>query len=93
MASVLDELYDSEAFRTLTTENAGDEYKAVMDRLVKAERELKRACERCPDVFAEYQSADMNLHILSNKHEFTTGFRAGARLMLELLIPTEKGRR
>ena len=41
-----------------------------MDRLVKAERELKQACERCPDVFAEYQSADMNLHILSNKHEY-----------------------
>ena len=91
MRSLLDELYDSEAFRTLTAENAGDEYKTVMDRLVKAERELKQACEKCPEVFSEYQTADMNLHILSNKHEFTTGFRAGAMLMLELLIPTEKG--
>ena len=87
MRSLLDELYDSEAFRTLTTENARDEYKAVMDRLVKAERELKQACESCPDVFSEYQSADMNLHILSNKHEFTNGLRVGAQLVLELLRP------
>ena len=87
MRSLLDELYDIEAFRTLTTENAGEEYKAVMDRLVKAERELKQACEKCPDVFAEYQSADMNLHILSNKHEFTQGLRVGAQLVLELLRP------
>ena len=87
MRSLLDELYDSEAFRTLTTENAGDEYRAVMDRLVKAERELKQACERCPDVFSEYQTADMNLHLLSNKHEFTQGLRVGAQLVLELLRP------
>ena len=85
MSSILDEIYDSEAFRTLTTENAGEEYKAVMDRLVRAERELKQACEKCPNVFAEYQSADMNLHILSNKHEFTQGLRVGAQLVLELL--------
>ena len=87
MSSVLDEIYDSEAFRTLTTENAGDEYKTVMDRLVKAERELKQACEKCPEVFSEYQTADMNLHILSNKHEFTNGLRVGAHLVLELLKP------
>ena len=87
MSSVLDEIYESEAFRTLTTENAGDEYRAVMDRLVKAERELKQACERCPDVFSEYQTADMNLHLLSNKHEFTQGLRVGAQLVLELLRP------
>lgn len=87
MSSVLDEIYDSEAFRTLTTENAGEEYKAVMDKLVKAERELKKACERCPEVFSEYQSADMNLHILSNKHEFTNGLRVGTQLVLELLRP------
>ena len=53
--NILDKLYDSEAFRTLTKENAGDEYRAVMDRLVKAEKELKQACERCPEVFGEYQ--------------------------------------
>ena len=87
MRSVLDEIYDSEAFRTLTTENAGEEYRAVMDRLVKAERELKQACEKCPDVFTQYQSADMNLHILSNKHEFSQGLRVGAQLVLELLRP------
>ena len=87
MRSLLDELYDSEAFRTLTTENAGEEYRTVMDRLVKAERELKQACERCPEVFSEYQTADMNLHILSNKHEFTQGLRVGAQLVLELFKP------
>ena len=87
MSSILDEIYDSEAFRTLTTENAGEEYRAVMDRLVRAERELKQACEKCPNVFAEYQSADMNLHILSNRHEFTNGLRVGAQLVLELLRP------
>ena len=87
MRSVIDEIYDREAFRTLTTENAGDEYRAVMNRLVKAERELKQACENYPEVFSEYQTADMNLHILSNKHEFTQGLRVGAQLVLELLRP------
>ena len=87
MSSILDKIYDSEAFRTLTTENAGDEYRTVMDRLLRAERALKEACERCPDIFSEYQSADMNLHILSNKHEFTQGLRIGAQLVLELLKP------
>ena len=46
--NILDELYDSEVFRTLTTENAGDEYRAVMDRLVKAEvRQLDFQDEAC----------------------------------------------
>ena len=37
MSSILDEIYDSEAFRTLTTENAGEEYKAVAEEIIRRE--------------------------------------------------------
>ena len=89
--NLIDEIYDCEVFGTVKTDNASAEYKAVLDRLIKAETALKTKFPECIELFEEYQNADIDLHNLSDRNEFTTGFRAGARLMLDLLVSTEKG--
>ncbi|MCM1225899.1 MAG: myb domain-containing protein, partial [Clostridium sp.] len=63
------------------------EYKSAMDRLLKAETELLKAFPDCKNILNEYQSADIDLHTLSNRNEFHKGFRSGAQLVLEMIKP------
>lgn len=85
--NILDELYDCDLFHLTEIANIGGEYKKAMDRLLKAETELLKSIPDCKDILDEYQSADIDLHNLSNRHEFRKGFRAGAQLVLEMLKP------
>ena len=62
-------------------------YKASLDRLVKAEAELKKAFPDSSDILDEYQTADIELHNLSNRNEFRKGFKVGAQLVLEMIKP------
>ncbi|MEI3007606.1 DUF6809 family protein [Ruminococcus bicirculans (ex Wegman et al. 2014)] len=39
------------------------------------------------DILDEYQSADIELHNLSNRNEFRNGFKVGAQLVLEMIKP------
>ena len=39
------------------------------------------------DILDEYQSADIELHNLSNRNEFRKGFKVGAQLVLEMIKP------
>ncbi|MDE6021092.1 MAG: myb domain-containing protein [Ruminococcus sp.] len=85
--NILDELYDYDLFHLTEIENTDGAYKATLDRLVKAEAELRKACPDSTDILDEYQSADIDLHNLSNRNEFRKGFRAGAQLFLEMIKP------
>lgn len=87
MKSLIDELYDSDLFHLTEIEDVDGVYKSAMDRLVKAEAELLKAYPDCKAILDEYQSADIDLHSLSNRNEFRKGFRAGAQLVLEMLRP------
>ena len=84
MKRLLDELYDLEMFHT---ENMGEEYRTALDQLVKAEAELLRAFPDSKEVLDAYQSADIDLHSITNRTELIRGVKIGAQLMLEMLNP------
>lgn len=85
--NILDELYDYDLFHLTEIEDTDGAYKAALDRLVKAEAELRKACPDSTDILDEYQSADIDLHNLSNRNEFRKGFKVGAQLIIEMIKP------
>ena len=87
MRNILDELYDYDLFHLTEIEDMDGSYRAAIDRLVKAEDELKKAYPESTDILNEYQSADIELHNLSNRNEFRKGFKVGAQLVLEMIKP------
>ena len=87
MKNLIDELYDYDLFHLTEIEDVDDAYKSAMDRLVNVEAELLKTFPDCKAILDTYQSADIDLHNLSNRNEFRKGFRAGAQLVLEMLKP------
>lgn len=87
MKNLLDELYNLDSFHINEIVDVGGEYKAAMDRLLKAEEELIKAYPDRTGILNEYQSADIDLHNISNRNEFRKGFRVGAQLVLEMIKP------
>ena len=87
MKNVLDELYDCNLFHLTRITDIGDVYRKAMVRLLKAETELLKAFPDCRELLDEYQSAEIDLTDLSNRYEFSKGFRLGAQLVLEMLKP------
>ena len=85
--NILDELYDYDLFHLTEIEDMDGSYKAALDRLVKSETELKKTYPDSADILDEYQSADIELHNLSNRNEFRKGFKVGAQLVLEMIKP------
>ena len=85
--TILDDLYDYYLFHLNEIEDMDCSYKAALDRLVKAEVELKKAFPDSSDILDEYQTADIELHNLSNRNEFRKGFKVGAQLVLEMIKP------
>ena len=87
MKNILDELYDCGLFHLTGIAEDDGEYKRAMDRLLKAEAELLKAFPDCKDILDEYQSAEIELHNLSNRYEFHKGFKVGAQLVFEMNKP------
>ena len=63
------------------------EVQILREKLEKAEAELKKAYPDNDEILDEYQSADIELHNLSNRNEFRKGFKVGAQLVLEMIKP------
>lgn len=78
--NILDELYDYDLFHLSEVEDADGAYRAAFERLIKAEKELKRAYPDISDILSEYQSADNDLHTISNRNEFCKDVRAESNL-------------
>ena len=87
MRNILDELYDYDLFHLTEIEDTDGTYRTALDRLVKAEAELKKAYPDSTGILNEYQSADIDLHNISNRNEFRKGFKVGAQLVLEMIKP------
>ena len=51
------------------------------------ETELLKAFPDCEDMLNEFQSIEIALNDLSNRYEFSIGFRLGAQLVLEMISP------
>lgn len=89
MKNLIDELYDYDLFHLTEIADVDNTYRSAMDRIVNAEAELLKAFPDCKDILDKYQSADIDLHNLSNRNEFRKGFRAGAQLVLEMIKPIQ----
>ena len=87
MKNILDGLYDSGLFHLTKLADVGDEYRKKMEQLLKVETELLKAFPDCEDMLNEFQSVEVALNDLSNRYEFSIGFRLGAQLVLEMLKP------
>lgn len=87
MRTILDELYDYDLFHLSEIEDTDGVYIAALDRLIKTETKLKKTYPDIKEILAEYQSADNDLHGISNRNEFCKGIRVGAQLVLEMLKP------
>ena len=85
MRDILDELYDYDLFHLTENEDKDGAYKTALDRLVNAEAELIKTYPDITDIFDEYQSAEIDLHNLSNRNEFRKGFKIGAQIVLEII--------
>ena len=87
MKNILDELFDSGLFHLTKITDVGDVYRKAMERLLKVETELLKTFPDCEDLLNEFQSAEIDLQVLSNRYEFAVGFKVGAQLVLEMLKP------
>ena len=85
--NIIEELYDSDLFHLTELETVSEEYKSVLDKLIKTETEITENIPQCKSLFEEYQTANIALHNLSNRNEFIAGFRTGAQIVLEMLKP------
>jgi len=85
--TILDDLYDYDLFHLTEIEDTDGTYRAALDRLVKAETELKKAYPDNDEILDEYQTADIELHNLSNRNAFRKGFKVGAQLVIEMIKP------
>ena len=87
MKNILDELFDSGLFHLTKLTDIGDEYRKNMEQLLKVETELLKEFPDCEDMLNEFQSVEIALNDLSNRYEFSMGFRLGAQIVLEMLKP------
>lgn len=87
MRNIFDELYDYDLFHLTEVEDTDRAYRAALDKLIKTEAELKKTYPDISDILTEHQSANIDLHNLSNRNKFCKGIRGGAQLVLEMLKP------
>ena len=87
MKDLLDKLYDYDLFHLTANYSKDEEYRAALERLVKLEADILKAYPEIKELLEEYQSADTDLHSISNQNEFRMGVRFGAQLMLEMMKP------
>lgn len=87
MRNILDELYDYDLFHLTEIEDTDGTYRAALDRLIKAEAEMKKAYPDSSDILAEYQSADNDLHGISNRNKLCKDIRVERSLFLKCSDP------
>ena len=87
MKDIIDELYDLHLPGKNDVENEDKEYQSTLDRLITLEAKLLKSYPDCKDIFEEFQTADGDLHSITNRTEFRKSFRIEAQLVLEIIKP------
>ena len=87
--NILEEMYESNLFNLIETEEMGEDYKDALDRLLTTEKAITDKYPDCKEMIEEYQAAEIDLHHISLRHEFCKGFISGAQIIMEILKPTE----
>ncbi len=85
MKSVIDELYDGNRVTAIRAFKFGAEYKKMFDRVCELESKLLEKIPQFDALFKEYQNAEIDLAELAHRYEFEKGFKAGVRLVLEVI--------
>ena len=81
---IINELYESDVFRTERLSKSSKKYRKTFERLCELEEQLLEKCPECEEVFRAYQSAELDLAELNYRYEFARGLRTGARLIMEV---------
>lgn len=81
---IINELYESDVFRTERLSKSSKKYRKTFERLCELEEQLLEKWPECEEIFQQYQTAEMTLAELNYKYEFARGFRTGARLIMEV---------
>ena len=81
---IINELYESDVFRTERLSKSSKKYRKTFERLCELEEQLLEKWPECEEIFQQYQTAEMNLAELNYRYEFARGFRTGSRLIIEV---------
>lgn len=81
---IINELYDTDLFAFTEIKEMGEEYIKAFEKTGDMEQRLLEAFPQCEELFREYQNAELDAENIVHKHEFNKGFRAGARIVLEI---------
>lgn len=85
MDKILRALYESRS--PLINDNA--ETHVALDRVCQTEQNLLNAHPDIGSLLIEYQTAQFDLFSMTAYQEFISGFRMGARMMLEIMEDSE----
>ena len=68
--NILEEMYESDLFNLIETEEMGETYKDAPDRLLNAEKAFTDKYPDCKAMIEEYQATEIDLHHIPRCHEF-----------------------
>ena len=85
MKSVINKLYDSDRGTAIRKSKWGAEYTEYFERVCALEHEILEKFPQAETLFRKYQNAEIDLANLGYRYEFEKGFKAGARMMLEVI--------
>ena len=64
-------------------------YSQALHNVAAAEQKLLEQYPECSELFVAFRDQQMELISISEYEQFLLGFRAGAQLMMEMLMPLE----
>lgn len=85
MKSVIDELYDSNRATAIRKSKWGAEYVQFFESVCDLEHEILEKYPQVETLLRKYQNAEIDLANLGYRYEFEKGYKAGARMMLEVI--------
>ena len=88
--SIVELIYDSERFSDVPLSEMSQEYRNTFTKLCDLESALLEKFPQCGRLFREYQNSEIDLTDLAKREMFESGFKAGARLMLEMYNFSER---
>lgn len=85
--NIIEEMYNGDLFLIRMYSHNSKEYRKAMDDLVSAEKKLLNTYPQIKELFDKYQDAQIALISINNRQEFVSGFRIGAKIVLEIIRP------
>ena len=84
MSNLIKKMRDGELF-PIRTLNSGEEYDVALDKVCTFEQKILDSYPGFEELLNEFESAQFDLEKINAAEEFVSGFKIGARLMMEIL--------